>query len=74
MEIFKSRRFWSALVGILAMVVSSLVPALAEHINVIVPGILGIIGLVIGGYSAEDFAARKANAPATYGKYAAPKG
>jgi len=30
------------------------VPELKEHIDIIVPGIIGIIGLLIGGYSLED--------------------
>lgn len=59
-KIFRSRRFWSALVGLIAMVVAGLVPELREHIDVIVPGIVGIIGVLIGGYAIEDaVAARK---------------
>lgn len=54
MEIFKSRRFWSAVIGLVAMVVSSLVPELRQHIDIIVPGIVGIVGILIGGYSLED--------------------
>jgi hypothetical protein len=54
MEVFKSRRFWSAVIGLIAIVVSGLVPELQEHIDIIVPGILGIVGVLIGGYSVED--------------------
>ena len=54
MNIFKSRRFWSAVIGLVAIIVTSLVPDLQTHIDIIVPGILGIIGVLIGGYSLED--------------------
>lgn len=60
MELLKSKRFWSALMGLIAIVITSFVPALSEHIDIIVPGILGIVGVLIGGYSAEDFAQAKA--------------
>lgn len=73
MEIFKSKRFWSALIGLAVMIVTAFVPALTEHLEIIVPGVLGIIGLLIGGYTAEDYAARKAATPAAYGKYSLPK-
>lgn len=61
MAIFKSRRFWSAVVGLVAMVVSGLVPELKQHIDVIVPGVVGIVGILIGGYSLEDFASARAS-------------
>lgn len=69
MDIFKSKRFWSALIGLAVMIVTAFVPALTEHLEIIVPGVLGIIGLLIGGYTAEDYAARKSSTPAAYGKY-----
>ena len=53
-EIFKSRRFWSAVIGLFAMIVTGLVPELKEHIDIIVPGIVGLVGILIGGYAIED--------------------
>ena len=58
--VFRSRRFWSAVIGLVAMVVTGLVPELREHIDIIVPGIVGIVGILIGGYAAEDVAAQRA--------------
>lgn len=63
MEIFKSRRFWSAVIGLVAMVISSLVPEVRQHIDIIVPGIVGIVGILIGGYAIEDVVSASKNAP-----------
>lgn len=52
--IFKSKRFWSAVIGLIAMIITGLVPELKEHIDIMIPAIVGIIGLLIGGYSIED--------------------
>lgn len=54
MEVLKSRRFWSAVIGLVAMIVTGLVPELQPHIDIIVPGIVGIVGILIGGYAIED--------------------
>jgi len=53
-EIFKSKRFWTALLGIISMVLVAFVPELEPHMETLVPGILGVIGLLIGGYTAQD--------------------
>jgi uncharacterized membrane protein YeaQ/YmgE (transglycosylase-associated protein family) len=59
-EIFRSRRFWSAVIGLIAMTLAGIVPELQDHIDIIVPGIVGIVGVLIGGYAIEDaLAARK---------------
>jgi hypothetical protein len=62
MGLLKSKRFWSAVIGLIAIVVTSFVPELQPHIDIIVPGILGIVGVLIGGYSVED-ALRARNEP-----------
>ena len=41
MTIFKSKKFWMACVGIVAMVVSSFIPAITEEM------IMGIAGIII---------------------------
>ena len=53
-EIFKSKRFWTALMGILSMVLVAFVPELEPHMETLVPGILGVVGLLIGGYTVQD--------------------
>lgn len=53
-EIFKSKRFWTALMGIISMVLVAFVPELEPHMETLVPGILGVIGLLIGGYTVQD--------------------
>lgn len=53
-EIFRSRRFWSAVIGMIVLLLSSVAPELEEHLNVIAPTVLIIVGLLIGGYSAVD--------------------
>lgn len=55
-EIFKSKRFWSALVGLVMMVAVNLVPDLADNADTLTAAILVVVGLLIGGYSVEDAA------------------
>jgi hypothetical protein len=52
--LFKSKRFWSALVGIILLIVTELSPDLGSAFSGIQEHILLIIGLLIGGYAIED--------------------
>lgn len=54
MELFRSRRFWSAIVGLVLMVVVNFVPELAQNVDTLTTAIMIVIGLLIGGYSLED--------------------
>lgn len=58
-EIFTSKRFWSAVVGLVMMVATSLIPELEQHADTLIPAILLVISLLIGGYAAEDYATAK---------------
>lgn len=57
MGIFSSKRFWSALVGLVVLVVSALMPALADQLNIIAPSVVAIVGILIGGFTVEQTAA-----------------
>ena len=52
--LLKSKRFWVALLGLLAIIVSAFEPTLAARFNEIVPAVLVIVGFLVGGYSLED--------------------
>lgn len=52
--IFKSKRFWSAVVGLVFMVLTQLVPDLKANQETLITGAMILIGLLIGGYSLED--------------------
>ncbi len=54
--IYKSRRFWSAIVGIVVLVLSSIIPELEQHLNIIAPSVVTIILILVGGYAGEDIA------------------
>jgi len=56
MDLFRSKRFWTAAIGLVVLVVSALVPTLADQLNIIAPTIVAIVGILIGGYSAEEVA------------------
>jgi hypothetical protein len=73
MQVFKSRRIWTALFGLVVLLLSSVNPELEQHLNIIAPALVAIVGILIGGFSAEDVAARVQGVPAQYGKYAAEK-
>ena len=50
--LFKSNRFWSALLGVVALVVANVFEV--ELSGEEIASILTVIGLLIGGYSLED--------------------
>lgn len=54
--ILNSKRFWSALVGLLVIVLSAYLPELRAHLDVIAPAVVGIIGVLVGGYTVEQTA------------------
>lgn len=53
-ELFKSKRFWSAVIGLVVLIASSLEPRLADHLNVIAPSIVAIVGMLVGGFTIEE--------------------
>jgi len=52
----RSKRFWTAVVGLFFMVGVELVPGLEENASQLQETALYIIGLLIGGYSLQDAA------------------
>ena len=56
--ILQSKRFWSALVGLVVIVVSALNPDLRAHLDTIAPSVVTIIGILVGGYTLEQTAQR----------------
>lgn len=52
--LLKSKRFWTAMLGTIVIVVSAFEPHLAEKFEQIVPAVIVIVGFVVGGYTIED--------------------
>lgn len=52
-ELFKSKRFWTAVSGIIAMIIVELVPTLADFD---IAAIVLVVVSAIIGYSLEDYA------------------
>ena len=55
-DVFKSKRFWSGVIGLLAIIITGLAPDLQEHIDTMIPAIVSIVGFLIGGYALQDTA------------------
>lgn len=53
-ELFKSKRWWSAVVGLAFMAAVHFVPALVPDQDLLTKSALVVIGLLIGGYAVED--------------------
>jgi len=53
-ELLKSKRFWSAVIGLVMMVLVNVIPDLADNDGQLTNAILIIVGLLVGGYSIED--------------------
>jgi hypothetical protein len=56
---FMSKKFWTAIVGILTMLAVAAFPGLEEHIETLAPSILGIVMFTIGGFTVQDTAIEK---------------
>lgn len=52
--IFRSKRFWSAVLGLVMMVLIHFEPRLADNAEQLTASVLIIIGLLVGGYAVED--------------------
>lgn len=53
-DIWKSKRFWSAVMAVITMLVYNYLPQLEVDQEVMTQGLLAIIGLLVGGYVVED--------------------
>ena len=65
MDIFKSRKFWTAIVDVAVVLILYFVgkyaaPGLAEDVNFIVAAMQPVFVMVIAGFAIEDAAAKKA--------------
>lgn len=62
-EILKSKRFWSALLGLIFMVLVSVWPEMGQHAETLQNAALVFVSLLIGGYALEDYAQAKQPPP-----------
>lgn len=53
-DLFKSRKFWSALLSLIFMVVVAFVPDLESHAAQLIDAALIVVSLVIGGFAIQD--------------------
>jgi uncharacterized membrane protein len=56
-DVFKSKRFWSAVVGLVFLVAGAFHPEVEVNAEMFQEALLVIVGLLIGGYALEDAAA-----------------
>lgn len=56
-SIFKSKRFWSAIIGLVFMIAVEFVPEVGTNADELQGSIMIVIGILIGGYSVQDAAA-----------------
>jgi uncharacterized membrane protein len=52
--LLKSKRFWAAVVGLVFMIVGAFLPDLDLTAEMYSEAVLTLIGMLIGGYAAED--------------------
>lgn len=55
-EILKSKRFWTAIVGVIMMALVAAIPSLESYTETLEPAIVILFGVLIGGYSIEETA------------------
>ena len=56
---FESKKFWSMVVGVIMTIIVAIIPELEQHIDTLVPAILAIVGIAIGGFTVQDQAKEK---------------
>ena len=57
--ILQSKRFWTALIGMIFMVLVSVWPEIEEHTQILQEAAIIFVSLLIGGYALEDYATAK---------------
>lgn len=62
----RSKRFWTAVVGLFVMVAVEVVPGFADNAAQVQETVLVIIGLLVGGYTVQDAAAAIATGRTKY--------
>lgn len=53
-DIFRSKRFIAAFVGLLVMILVGLFPDLESSQDTIIEAVVVVVGVLIGGYSVQD--------------------
>ena len=53
-RLLQSRRFWSAVISIITLIIAASRPELEEHLDVLAPTITTICVTLVGGYVIED--------------------
>jgi hypothetical protein len=63
-KLFKSRRFWTAVIGLAFMVATAFVPELEAEADLYTSAAVKIVGMLIGGFTVVDVVDRvTANPP-----------
>lgn len=62
MELFRTRRFWSALLGFVFMVGAAFFPELNGQADTLIQAIMVVVGFLIGGFTADRVATTLAEA------------
>lgn len=65
-DIFRSKRFWTAIVGIISMGLVALEPRLYESAPMIEASILAITSLLITSFTGQDWLVAKAQGESKY--------
>ena len=68
MELLKSKRFWSAVVGLVIIIFASINPDLEQHLNSIQDGVIALIGVLIGGFTLVDAIQAFKGVPSKYSR------
>ena len=67
-RLLQSRRFWSAVISIVTLLIAATRPELEEHLDVLAPTITTICVTLVGGYIIEDRElAKKTTSPVSEG-------
>lgn len=53
-DIFRSKRFWTAALGLFFMVLVEFIPAIAGSADMLQQSAFALVGLLIGGYIGQD--------------------
>jgi hypothetical protein len=62
-KLFKSRRFWTAAIGLGLMVATAFVPNLEANAELYTGAIVTVVGMLIGGYTTVDVVDRVTSNP-----------
>ena len=60
-DLFKSKKFWTLIIGLVVMLLVSIVPELEQNSDKIIESLTLLVTVALGGFAVQDYGKEKYN-------------